>query len=296
MSEGRLGDNPRPVAADSLFAFVQLEFGFLLGPRDGRYIVRDTPAAEPDRVLVLGTLGARERRGLLKGRKGQAIQEAEPEPVPTARATAIHPEPFSSAEEAESWLSGLRSDEPAAEAELAAALAYVNAALHAHRAAAADPHARDVSARHALVVRIGYGSGDQVAEGRYAEAWELPGERARAKRSMESPDERFAAILGGREPALACEELVLRARTDVDAGRRREAALQARVALEALLAEVGADQPAEARSELESDRYAIGEAANAAIRGDMPQDLWEAVSAAIARMESALRRRRLSAR
>jgi hypothetical protein len=294
--EGRLRDNPAAVAADSLFAFVQLEFGFLLGPSDGRFIVRSAPNAEPDRVLVLGTLGARERRGLLRGRRGQAVEESGPEPVPTARATAIHPEPFPSAEEAGSWLSSLRSDGSAAGAELAAALAYLNAALHAHRAAAADPHARDVSARQALVARIGYGSGDQVAEGRYAEAWELPGERARAKRSMESPDERFAAILGGREPALACEELVLRARTDIDAGRRREAALQARVALEALLAECGAEQPAEARSQLESDRYDIGEAANAAVRGDLPADLWDAVTAAVERMESALRRRRLSAR
>ena len=56
---------------------------------------------------------------------------------------------------------------------------------------------------------------------------------------MEAPEERFAALLGGRESPLAAEELVLRARADLDAGRPREAALQARVALEALLAELG---------------------------------------------------------
>ena len=55
---------------------------------------------------------------------------------------------------------------------------------------------------------------------------------------MEAPDERFAALLGGREAALACEELVLRARADADAGRDREAALQARIALESLLSEM----------------------------------------------------------
>ena len=55
---------------------------------------------------------------------------------------------------------------------------------------------------------------------------------------MESPEERYAAILGGRDRGLAGEELVLRARMDLDAGRVREAALQARVALEALLAEL----------------------------------------------------------
>ena len=51
---------------------------------------------------------------------------------------------------------------------------------------------------------------------------------------MEAPEERFAALLGAREPQLVAEELVLRARADLDAGRPREAALQARVALEAL--------------------------------------------------------------
>ena len=51
---------------------------------------------------------------------------------------------------------------------------------------------------------------------------------------MEAPDERFAALLGAREQPLVAEELVLRARMDLDAGRPREAALQARVALEAL--------------------------------------------------------------
>ena len=47
-------------------------------------------------------------------------------------------------------------------------VAMLNRALHAHRAARADPHARDVSAEAALVVRIGYGPGDAVADGRFA--------------------------------------------------------------------------------------------------------------------------------
>ena len=56
---------------------------------------------------------------------------------------------------------------------------------------------------------------------------------------MEAPEERFAALVGGHGSPLAADELVLRARADLDAGRTREAALQARVALEALLAELG---------------------------------------------------------
>jgi hypothetical protein len=54
---------------------------------------------------------------------------------------------------------------------------------------------------------------------------------------MEAPEERFAAVLGGRDVPLAAEDLVLRARADLDAGRRRAAELQARAALDALRAE-----------------------------------------------------------
>ena len=45
-------------------------------------------------------------------------------------------------------------------------------------------------------------------------------------------------MLGGRERLDACETLLLRARADLDAGRPREAALQLRVGLEALLVEL----------------------------------------------------------
>jgi hypothetical protein len=109
---------------------------------------------------------------------------------------------------------------------------------------------------------------------------------------MEAPDERFAAILGGREAALACEELILRARADADAGRSREAALQARIALESLLAELDA-LPDARRAALDGDRAAVGRAANAALRGPLDPAEREAVSEAITRMEAALRAHRL---
>jgi hypothetical protein len=142
-------------------------------------------------------------------------------------------------------------------------------------------------------VRVGYGSGDDVADGRFGEAVELPrSARRRVKRSMEAPEERFAALLGGREEIHPAEELVLRARADLHAGRPREAALQARIALEALLAELPAG-PGERRAELEADRAAVAEAASAALRGDPPAELQEAVAASVGRMEAALRRIRL---
>lgn len=278
--------------ASPLFGFTQLEFGFLLGPADGRYMVREDPNETPETVLVLSTLAAPERRRL-RGRRGKLVEEASAEAVPTSRATVVRTEPFATPEHADVWLSAVRDDPERRDGELDRALGVLNDALHAYRVARADPHVRDVSPDQALVVRIGFGSGDDAVAGMFKQAWELPRSGiSRVKRSMEAPDERFAALLSGRESVLACEELVLRARMDMRAERTREAALQARVALEALLAELP-QLPGDRRGELEADRKAIGEAANAALLAELSAELADAVDASIVRMESALRARRL---
>ena len=269
----------------SLFGCSQLEFGFLLGTTDGRYLVRSPGEDTVEAVLVLGTLGAPERRWL-RDRRPRTIEQAAPEPVPTARATVVRPEPFADENEARAWLDELRGDPELRDAELAAAAKVLNRALSAQRLAAADPYLADVSVERALAARIGYGSGNRVADGEFAQALELPSPGGRrTKRSMAAPEERFAAILGGRETTLTAEELVLRARADLDAGRRREAALQARVAIEALLAET------EERS-LDPHRPLVVSAAAAALDGEPAEDLEEAVRA----MEMVLRRRHLSGR
>ncbi|HEX2070706.1 MAG TPA: hypothetical protein VHF90_03540 [Thermoleophilaceae bacterium] len=278
--------------ASSLFGFVQLEFGFLLGPGDGRYMVRADPGERPETVLVLSTLAAPQRRRL-RGRRAKPVTDASPEAVPTSRATVVHTDPFPTRDHAEVWLSAVRDDGERRERELERALATLNSALHAYRVARADPHVRDVAYAQALITRIGFGSGEDAVAGLFEQALELPSAGvARAKRSMEAPEERFAALLSGRERVLACEELVLRARLDLGAGRGREAALQARVALEALLAELS-QLPDGLRGELESDRRTIGDAANAALRGDLPEGLTDELAASVGRMESALRARRL---
>ena len=273
-------------AADNPFGFVQLEFGFLLGPPDGSYMARSTSHGPLDAVLVLGTLGAPERRRL-RGRRARPVEEAEPEPVPTSRATIVRPEPFGSREEAARWLADLRANDSAMESELDEALRILNRALRALRAATADPWLSEVSADRALVTRIGYGRGEAVAEGRFGDALELPRAGARrVKRSMEAPDERFAALVGAREKALAGEELVLRARADLAAGRPREAALQARVALEALIAELP-------ESALQEWRAPVGEAANTALHGELEAAETASIEEAVQAMEAALRRHRL---
>jgi hypothetical protein len=278
------------VASDRIFGFVQFEFGYLLGPPDGRYVRRSSPEAEPESVVVLRTLGAPERRRL-RGRRPRRVEGAEPEPVPTARATLVRVEAFGSEEGAAEWLHRLRGDSAALDAEVTKAARQLNAVLRAHRAAASDPYARDVSAELALAVRVGYGSGDEVADGRFGEAYQLPRSAPPRRRPRErlAPQERFAAILGGREEALAGEELLLRARADLHAGRAREAALQARIALETLSAEL---EPGPARDEVERHRTAVAEAANAALDGEPPEPLRAALEEAVKGMESALWGRR----
>ena len=252
--------------------------------------MRGAPDGEPRSVIGLKTLGAPERRRL-RGKRARHVTEGATEPVPTTRATVIAAEPFSSSASAEAWLAALGRDRDALLEDAALGAAELNRMLRAHRAAALDPWAIEVSPAHALVVRVGYGSGDLVAEGRYDDALELPrteaGALAHGRRGQAlGPGERLAAILSGRDQLLACEELVLRARADLEAGRPREAALQARIALEALLAEVDHRDP-----ELEASRAEVGDAANAALRGEPPEHLRSAVTLAIERMERALRRR-----
>ena len=242
---------------------------------------------------MLRTLGAPQRR-LLRGRRGRELSQADPAPVPTSRATVVRPTAFASRQGAEEWLGGLRTAREQADGELGSALDVLNRGLRALRLSSADPHVREVSLSDALVTRIGFGAGEALADGRFGAAWELPRrESRRAKRSMEAPDERFAAILGGREQALPCEELTLRARADLDAGAPRQAALQARVALESLLSDIGGSLPDDMREALEGDRGPIGSAANAALRAELSEAAVEELGAAVARMEAALKRRRL---
>jgi hypothetical protein len=201
-------------------------------------------------------------------------------------ATVVQPTAFSSVDDASRWLDGLRASREALDSEVGSGLTVVNRALRAWRAARADPYVGELSVERAVSVRVGHGSGEAVADGRYADAFEVPRPKGRrVKRSMEAPEERFAALLGAREPALVAEELVLRARADLNAGRGREAALEARVALEALIAEL---------SVLAELRDAVGLTANAALEGDLDDEELQKLTEAIKAMEAALRRHRLS--
>ena len=50
----------------------------------------------------------------------------------------------------------------------------LNRAIHAQRAASMDPYLQDVAPEKANVVRVGYGRGEEVADGNWSEAVRIP--------------------------------------------------------------------------------------------------------------------------
>jgi hypothetical protein len=232
---------------EQLFIFIQMEFPRALGPPDGRYLLRAQLDAEPEHVVVLNTLGAghaafarhrpagerrssifRRRRSRGPGRQAST----EPAPVLTTRVTVIDPVPLSAEHQARAWLAELDHEH-----DVRSAAAVINRVVHLHRIAAADPYTHEVSPAQALIIRAGWGEGEQVADGRWLHAHELPwtprrrrsgGSRRRIisdRSAALRPLERLAALLGARSRSLLCEELALRARLDLDQGRLPLAAI-----------------------------------------------------------------------
>lgn len=235
------------------------------------------------------------RRRFGRARPKPAEPGSERAQVPLTTLTAIRAEELGGEETAAAWLEGLRSDEEARDAELAAALGLVNRAVHAHRAAVLDPSIPDVAPDRALAIRIGYGEGEPLADGRFARAIEVPlGTRPRRGEALR-PQERLAAVLGGRDRVAACELLLIRARADLDAGRARECALQVRVGLEALLAErfaFAAPGQDEDLAVLDARRSVTGVAAGEALLGELTIERAAEVAETLRLCERVMRRKR----
>ena len=273
------------------FGFVQWEFPGRLGPDPGRYVVRRYAGDDVRQVVVIGGFDAPRRR-----LRGPRPRRADPGPtsVEITRATVIDASSLGELEAADAWLERAAGED--AERITGEALVLLNRAVAGQRIASADPFLADADPAHALVCRVGYGTGEQVADGDWESARELPLPKPPAGRSLIlSPQERLAALLSGRDAALACEELTLRARGDLDHGRPREAALQLAIALDAGLAEVevwrGQADIAERLEELDGWREAVARAARAALEGGLDAAHSADVSTALGRLEAALRAR-----
>jgi hypothetical protein len=289
------------VTDDRLYRFVQFEYAWPLGPTDGRYLIREHAGEDAHHVLVVaGWPATTTRRSKRWGR------EPEPQRVPAetglGRATLVETATVDD-ETARLWLEAAAG--PKVEETIAEGLRWLNFALRAHRAAAADPGITDVVAEHALAIRAGYGAGFEVADGNWTAARDLsPTARTAASRRARRegalrPQERLAAILSGRDAVLACEEMALRARLDLVNDRPREAALQAHLALEAAVAELQAFRTSRAVGErlpaLDEHRERLAAAANEALQGGPSDETMIVVADGLAAVEGVLRARSAAA-
>ena len=198
---------------------------------------RRRPRARTDAVLVAGPSARRCRRAGARASasRGAADQDAAPQ-VPVTRADGDRRRPRSSGD-AECVARRRAKDDEQRDDLVERGAASCTGRWRARRLPAptpaiADPHGADVA------IRIGYGDGDALVDGRWEQAIEVPHE---ARPRVAAPRPCALRSAWRRSWAAATRRslrgAVLRASADLDGERGREAALQLRVGLEALLAE-----------------------------------------------------------
>jgi hypothetical protein len=279
------------------FRFVQLDVPGRLGIDDGRYLLRDDTKDRDQAVVVVQTLGA--APATPRPRRQRRARRAVPDPAPEVPLTRLTVIPADAAEQeaATRDLQRVARDSGAAEQAVLAALRTANEVLRAHRVATSDPYGHEIGREAPLVTRLGIGTGEGLAEGRWEEAFEVP-PPARRRRRAEAlrPQERLAAVLAGREPIDVCETLLLRARADLDQGRPREAVLQLRVGLDALLAELpgraGPDQDNDLAA-LEDRQETTARTSQEALAGELAPTRVDEIKETLAICERVLRRRQI---
>lgn len=214
----------------------QLDLPGELPLEDGRFVVR--PPGDPDGeadVLAVRTLGTSRARGRLFGKSPKPDQASEEAPaLRVSRVTLAKAKPFGTLEAARAWLAEVAASEDLAKGLAAETARTLNRALRAHRAAAGDPYATDLHHGSAVAIRFGFGSGDELAEGRWSEAVEMAesGRRAllAAARADVGPQERVASVLGSREEVAPFEELLAGSHRALGEQRLDEAAVMVEAA------------------------------------------------------------------
>ncbi len=145
---------------------------------------------------------------------------------------------FSGEGAAQEWLATVLADDEVAAGLLAEVATTVNRAMLSYRVAAPDAYASDLNPESALAVRFGYGTGQQVSDGKWTEAAELAEGRRRSLRVQMidgvGAQERIAAVLGGRDEVRPDESLLVDAERAAAQGRDRLAALTLGLAIETL--------------------------------------------------------------
>jgi hypothetical protein len=277
------------------FRFVQMDVPGRIGIDDGRYLLRATDE-RAETVIVVQTLGAQAAgRSRRRRRRPRPADPPElPAEVPVTRFTVI-PAEERAANDAAGELDALAGDPEAAEEAVLTGLRSANRLVRAHRIATQDPYGHEIGRSAPLAVRVGFGTGGELADGQWTRALDIPPpERRRRRADALRPQERLAELLAGREEIEACETLVLRARADLDQGRLREAGLQLLPGVDALLAELperGGPGQEEDLGDLRERREHLARVAAAALRGDLTAEQTEQIADALEVWERILRRR-----
>ena len=223
----------RATSAQTRASFVQLELAGRIGLPEGRYLVRDD---ESERVMIVQELDV--PRPLRRGRRrARPVTPDEPGQVPVTRVTVTGTS-FDDESSGSAWLKRTLSDREQGARELRDATRIVNRALSALRAEAKDPLVHEIGVTKALAVRLGHGTGDELAEGRWTEASQMPEPRRGRLDDVESQS-RVAAVLAGRDDVHPAETLMQRARLDAQQGRDAEARYGLQAARAALREEPG---------------------------------------------------------
>ncbi|HEX3262288.1 MAG TPA: hypothetical protein VHR37_01395 [Solirubrobacterales bacterium] len=277
------------------FRFVQMDVPGRIGIDDGRYLLRATDE-RAETVIVVQTLGAQAAgRSRRRRRRPRPADPPElPAEVPVTRFTVI-PAEERAANDAARELDALAGDPEAAEEAVLTGLRSANRLVRAHRIATQDPYGHEIGRSAPLAVRVGFGTGGELADGQWTRALDIPPpERRRRRADALRPQERLAELLAGREEIEACETLLLRARADLDQGRLREAGLQLLPGVDALLAELperGGPGQEEDLGDLRERREHLVRVAAAALRGDLTAEQTEQIADAVGVCERILRRR-----
>ena len=261
-----------PTRASSLaalprFGFVQWEFPGRVGPDPGRYVVRRYAGDDVRQVLVIGGFDAPRR---LRRR----ARRADPGPH-QRRAHARDGDRRDAARRARGGRRLARSARPATTASASPGRRSSCSTARSPASASRAPTrgCPTPTSTHALVCRVGYGTGEQVADGEWESAVELPLPAPPSARIADplaagapgrpAQRPRRGAGLRGADPAAP-------AATSTTAARARRRS-QLAIALDTALAELEAwrEQGDMARrlKELDDRREAVARAARAALAG-----------------------------
>ena len=175
-------------APDGVFRFVQFDFAGSLGLPVGRWVVRESDESETSNVLIVEELA-----GDKPNRKQRSIKAPPATSTLTfTRVTVVD-------------VIGTDVDQAG---RIADAVAVVDRALHARALAGPESHLQ-LSTPPWIGMRVGTGSGEQVAHSDWLEAEEIPlPETQKASRRRAEPVKgRFAELLGGKGTADEQEQL-----------------------------------------------------------------------------------------